>query len=164
MNVDILLEHIGFVTVNNADISVHAALPYWPADPGEGEMMHFHARRKKIAKCWAEFLLQCLTTSTVHACFITDCSRACLLSQCINFLLIWDFLAVPFSTFMNLAELDSLVESQVSFFKQLLSQSIWWHSANYKCLLGSSVLWYNSEQVPMPPETWCWTCVVQWSH
>ena len=26
MNISILLEHIGFVMVNNADISVHAAL------------------------------------------------------------------------------------------------------------------------------------------
>ena len=108
---------------------VHAELPFWHAD--SGEMMHFHARRTLFAKCWAEFLLQCMTKSTRHACFITDCGRAGLLSGCINFLLIWDFLDVPFSTFMNLAELNSLVERQVSFFKQLLSQSIWWHAANY---------------------------------
>ena len=124
----------------------------WPAD--SGEMMHFHAQRILSAKCWAEFLLQCMTTSSVHACFITDCSRAGLLPDCINFLLIWDFPVVPFSTFMNLVEFNSLVESQVSFFKQLLLQSIWWHSADnsvtneslsksqiHKCLLGSSVLW-----------------------
>ena len=91
----------------------------------------FSCTKNTLGKCWAEFLLRCMTTSTVHACFVTDCGRAGLLSDCINFLLIWDFLAVPFSTFMNLAELNNLVESQVSFFKQLLSQSIWWHSANY---------------------------------
>ena len=91
----------------------------------------FSCTKNTLGKCWAEFLLRCMTTSTVHACFVTDCGRAGLLSDCINFLLIWDFLAVPFSTFMNLAELNNLVESQVSFFTQLLSQSIWWHSANY---------------------------------
>ena len=36
MNISILLEHIGFVMVNNADISVHAALPclhaFWRND------------------------------------------------------------------------------------------------------------------------------------
>jgi len=91
----------------------------------------FSCTKNTLGKCWAEFLLRCMTTSTVHACFLTDCGRAGLLSDCIKFLLIWDFLVVPFSTFMNLAELNSLVESQVSFFTQLLSQSIWWHSANY---------------------------------